>query len=243
MIGVSLVGLGGITVREVQLITKWGFPTIALAPDNLRDRSGALIDEAGLSSLARSLKENGLNVSSLQGFLFGVNLESEDTLQARCNWINLVCEVLDVHLISLGAASLRVEKALWKRVLATLRDTLSPELVLSIENLCATCDGENPGHPWMTDDGNLSDLTLDFANYLECAYPRLFESIPASSVASIHVSGRNHDIVQSEKELKLLNDFIFRFYSPRTPITVELLGQSIEQRIQEAQRIQRLIPS
>ena len=199
---ISLLHYKMLDVNLLSELKEAKFSKVAVTPSLFISNLGSsreIIDK----TFYEKVRQNSLEVTSIQGLLYGINPTDSKSLMFRKR-LQILAEVsfeLEIPLLVLGAPKFRRNKRLWKEILSFVEDfERSTNLVIGIENICmGNCSDFEPDKDCF-DTGNFRRV-LDLANYLECQSKEKLDWLRLSNFEYLHLSYLGHRLPRTEIEL------------------------------------------
>ncbi len=202
---ISLVNLFELSSSFVDSLNDYGIRTIAVTPSQIGLNANNSFMCAN-ESIFEGINSYGINISSIQGILFGIDYSPEyfQNISKRLSFLDDFAYRFKIPYLILGNASLREHNSIWIETLhwvKKLQNNMNTEIL--IENICPSfCENTDP---FYFNECGLN-VCYDVSNYFSCNFhsniPVKFQSINKF----LHLSSYNHKSPNSAAELKLICD-------------------------------------
>jgi hypothetical protein len=215
--GYSLIVEESVDPQFLSELNSLGISTIGLTPSLL-----GIIDvnsrEQTLEQTIEFVKKADMEVAFIQGLTFGLNLKSQNFLEAlvvRLEKISEINEFFPLKRVFVGAPDLRLNIDFWGKFLDLAKEYSSATLEFSFENICKAADSSLHHAPFGVDTLMYDfPLILDVANHLDCDQHFDHSWTDSHRFAYAHISHRGHNLpvgTEEANEVKsVLESFNFK---------------------------------
>lgn len=232
-VGLSLLGVVDPEPSVLASARNHHVSSFSLAPDHFFE-DGRPLGGRALVERCETWRSYGLEIDSLQGLLFGVNIRNSKDVDDRLRWLRTIANNLGNPPLVLGSREARQTDGLWAEILRSFYEFDFGDGHFFVENLCAGDCIDDIFHSW----GGLQlvgdNLAYDFANALECSYLKPIQLFRQRQFGLVHLSGPGHKEEVPKSYLAELSEIFLQTVEFGGQIVFEFTSRDLSERMQAA---------